>query len=349
MAKDEKYQKGFALLSHTSREEFALAIDIGGTKIAVTAVDHHGQTLLKPDSLQVPFTSNGVADSDRIIEMLAPYVEQAKSLPGKLVGIGLSCCGNIDSETGMAVLVANLHWRNLPFGQMMQRAFAIPVIAATDVRMAVLAEKVWGAAQELSSFAWATVGTGYGGYLYLDGKLYDGIHGFAGNFGHITLDERHGNPCGCGRNGCFETFVAGPAIARAGQSIAENGKSPYLQAVLAERQITTHDVFAAERSGDTAAHAILDEVLRLIAINLGGLVNTLDLQAIILGGGVVSAFPDFISRLDRRIRDFLMTAEAIQDLQIIQESFENSSLIGAAADVFLRQGIKTTPIGGDAR
>ncbi|MEW6401154.1 MAG: ROK family protein [Chloroflexota bacterium] len=333
-----------APLLHAWRGEFAFAVDIGGTKIALTAVDPCGRILLKPEKLLVPFASDGSADPDQILDMLKPFLEQAQRLPGKLVGIGLSCCGNIDPETGIAALAPNLHWHNLPFGMMMQQAFALPVFAATDVRMAILAEKIWGAAQNLSNFAWATLGTGYGGYLFLDGKLYDGVHRFAGNFGHMTLNERSGYPCGCGRNGCFESFVSGPGIARAGQAVAERGESPFLQAILVERTVMTRDVFAAEYAGDPGAHAILEEVLRLIAINLGGLVNTLDLEAIILGGGVVSAFPDFIPRLDQRIRDFLMTAEAIRDLRILKESFENSSLIGAAADVFLRQGIEMASI-----
>ena len=80
-----------------------------------------------------------------------------------------------------------------------------------------------------TQFAWATIGTGYGGYLFLDGKLYGGAHGFAGNFGHFTVDEVNGYPCGCGRRGCLETFVTSPAIAHAGQAALDVGQSPGLR------------------------------------------------------------------------------------------------------------------------
>ncbi len=323
------------------QQDFALAVDIGGTKAAVAFVDLQGRLLSPVEKHPVPFDDQHRAIPEKLIEIIAPYTEKARSLPGRFRGIGLSLCGNIDMQTGEAVLVANLHWRYVPFGQMVKDRFQIPVYAATDVRMAALAEVVWGAARGSRNFAWCTVGTGYGGYLFLDGKLYDGSHGFAGNFGHMTLDEINGDPCGCGRNGCFESFVSGPAIARAGQRAAENGQSPALRALTVERPVTTRDVFAARAAGDTEAAAIIEQVIRLIAINLGGLVNILDLDIIIMGGGVVNASPDFVNRVDRRIRDFLMTEEAIRDLKVVKETFENSALIGAAADVFLREEMLT--------
>jgi predicted NBD/HSP70 family sugar kinase len=107
--------------------------------------------------------------------------------------------------------------------------------------------------------------------------------------------------------------------------------------------VTTPDVFQAEAQGDPAASAILENVVRLISINLGGVVNTLDLDKIVMGGGVVHACPDFVTRIQRRIRDYLMTEEAKRDLQVVIESFENSALTGAAADVFLRSGTLPSP------
>jgi glucokinase len=323
----------------TDSQDFALAIDIGGTKAAFTIININGEQLVPIEKHFVPFDDSKVADPQKLIDLIAPYVDKARQLPGTMRGIGLSCCGNIDAKTGMAVLVSNLHWRYVPFGEMVQKAFNLPVFAATDVRMAVLGEVAWGAAKGIKNFAWATIGTGYGGYLFLNGRLYDGFHGFAGNFGHVTLDEINGYPCGCGRNGCFETFVAGPGIARAGQKAAESGSSPYLKNIASNRSITTRDVFAGEAAGDTGAHAVVEDVIRLISINLGGLVNILDLEMIIIGGGVTNASPDFISKINTRIRDFLMTEEAIRDLKIFKESFDNSSLTGAAADVFYRQGL----------
>ena len=291
------------------------------------------------EKFPVPFDADRRAIPEALIESIAPAIDKARALPGHFRGIGVSCCGNLEEDTGMAVLIPNLGWRYVPLGDMIHKRFGVDVFAATDVRMALLAEVVWGAAKGIRNVAWATVGTGYGGYLFLDGKLHRGTHGFAGNFGHMTLDEVNGYPCGCGRKGCFETFVAGPAIARAGQRAVDNAESPYLQGIANTRPIATADVFDAEAAGDTAASAIIEQVIRLIAINLGGLVNILDLDMIVVGGGVANASPDFVGRISQCIRSHLMTEEAIRDLQVVKESFENSALVGAAVDVFLRQGI----------
>jgi glucokinase len=318
--------------------EFALAIDIGGTKVAFAFVDINGNELIPAEKHLVPFDDAHRAIPEKVVDLIRPYVDRAREMPGKFLGIGYSNCGNVDIKTGMATLVANLGWRYVPIGQMISDAFGVPVYAATDVRMALVGELVWGAAKGYKNVAWATDGTGYGGYLFLDGKLFDGTHGFAGPFGHITVDEKNGYPCGCGRRGCMETFVSGPAIARAGTRAAESGVSPYLATILKERPITTRDVFAAEAAGDDGAHAVIEEVIRLLSISLSGIVNTLDLDVIIFGGGVTHGSPDFVERVSRRIRDFLMSEEAIRDLKVIPETHENSCLYGAAAEVFVRQG-----------
>ena len=302
-------------------------------------IDAAGQSHTPTAKHPVPFDAQNIADPVGLLDILAPYVEQARGLPGRLLGIGLSLCGNIDRATGEAVLVPNLHWRNLPFGRMAAERFDLPVYAATDVRMAAQAEALWGVAQGVRHFAWTTIGTGYGGYLFLDGKLYEGAHGFAGNFGHFTVDEINGYPCGCGRRGCLETYVAGPAIARAGQTALNAGTSPVLAELAQDGRVTSHMVFEAEAQGDPAAQAILEDVVRRVSIGLGGLVNTLDLDMIILGGGVVYGNPNLVARIDARIRQYMMTVEAKRDLRVVQESLPNSALYGAAAEVFVCTGL----------
>jgi glucokinase len=319
--------------------ETCLAVDIGGTKLAAALVGRDGQARSPIQIACVPFDSSGIADPQGLIRLMEPFVRQAREANENLVGLGLSVCGNIDMESGDAILVPNLHWRYLPFGRMVQDAFGLKVNAATDVCMAALAEHTWGAAKGVEHFIWATVGTGYGGFLWIKDGLYGGFHGFAGNFGHITLDEVNGYPCGCGRRGCFETFVAGPAIARAGQAAVNAGQSKMLAGMSAEKPVSTRMVFDARAAGDPAAVEIIENVIRLISINLGGVINLLDLQMIVMGGGVVNASPDFVECINRRIRDFLMTEEAKRDLRVVKESFPNSALFGAAAMVFDKQGL----------
>jgi len=319
--------------------KYSLAIDIGGTKVAMALIDQSGKVAGEIQKAFVPFEPSGVGDAKKLIETIQPFVDQSRQQGVEIIGLGLSLCGIVDEVSGEAVLTSNLHWRNLPFAEMLHNQVNLPVYAAADVRQAALAEHVWGIAKNIQNFAWCTVGTGYGGYLFLNGRLYGGAHCGAGNFGHMTLDEIHGEMCGCGRRGCYETYVAGPAIARNGQAAVNNGSSPKMAELAAGSTVTTRIVIQAYKEGDEAAIEIINQVIRLIAINLSGVVNTLDLEMIVMGGGVATSTPDFVKMVDNRIREYLMTEEAKRDLKVVTESFCNAALIGAGADVFVRSGI----------
>lgn len=316
-----------------------LAVDIGGTKIALKLFNLAGQSLAEVTLAPVPFGADGQADPHGLVAIILSGLEKARGSGCKPLALGLSICGNVDFKTGNCLLVPNLHWRDVPFGEMARAATGLPVFAATDVRQAALAEHTWGAARGVNHFCWCTVGTGYGGYLYLDGKPYDGVHSIAGPFGHNTLDEVNGYPCGCGRRGCVETYVAGPAIARAGQAALEAGQSPLLAELSAGGRVTTPMVLQAYRQGDVAAVNIIHEIVRKIAISLSGVNNLLDLELFILGGGVVQALPELVTMIDKKTRQHLMSPEACRDLKICRESFPNASLVGAAAHAFVQSGM----------
>ena len=315
-------------------KDVVLAVDIGGSKVACVLIDSSGNLLSDISTALVPFDRNGVADVKAILEILAPFTKNPM-----IRAIGISLCGNVDINSGEAILVPNLHWKHVPVGKLVSEMYQLPVFAATDVRQALIAELIWGKAQKSNYVAWGTIGTGFGGYLFLDGKLYSGFHGFAGNFGHNTIDEVNGYQCGCGKKGCVETFVAGPAIARSGQIALDKGESPALLKKAINGKITSRMVFEAESENDPRSKEIINDVIRRVCISLSGLVNILDLELIVLGGGVVKGSPEFVSRISKTIRPYLMTEEAKRDLRIELESFDNSALIGAGADAFERLGL----------
>ena len=323
----------------TTAPDPVLAIDIGGTSLRLALIGADGESIGGITRYAVPFADDGAADLPALLALMSEQAEAARGLIQSELRIGISLCGNVDLLSGDAILVPNLGWRNLPFGRLVSERFQAPVCVATDVRQAVLAESIWGAGVGARNFAWATVGTGYGGYLFLNGRLYGGVHGFAGNFGHTTLDEINGYPCGCGRRGCFETFVAGPAIARAGQSVLDAGSSPMLASLAADGIVNTRAVFRAVERGDAVATQIVDDAIRLICINLGGMVNLLDIELIVMGGGVTKAASWFVERVNADIRPYLMTVEAQRDLRVLRESTPNAALWGAAAHVFAAEGV----------
>lgn len=318
--------------------EPVLAVDIGGTSLRLGLISREGELIGDIARYGVPVAGDGSGDLPGILALMADHVERARRMVSGELRLGVSLCGNVELESGDAILVPNLGWRKLPFGKRVSERFRLPVCVATDVRQAVLAEATWGAGVKERNFAWATVGTGYGGYLFLAGRLYGGAHGFAGNFGHTTYDEVNGYPCGCGRRGCFETYVAGPAIARAGQAAHDAGSSAILRSLARDGRISTRAVFRAIALGDAVAAEIVDRAIRLICVNLGGVVNLLDIKLIVMGGGVTKAAPWLVERVNSDIRAYLMTAEAQRDLRVRRESTANAALWGAAAHVFAVEG-----------
>jgi glucokinase len=319
--------------------DFVLAADIGGSKASFTLLEKNAHLLLPTETLLVPFDKDGAAEIEDVVRLFAPFVEKAGHISGDFRAVGLSLCGNVMMETGEAILTPNLHWRYIPIGSLLSERYHVPVFVATDVYMAGLAELIWGKARGNRYFAWATIGTGFGGYLFLDGRPYGGYHGFAGNFGHNTIDDINGYLCGCGKKGCLETYAAGPAIARAGQKAVNEGRSRILADLAHGAAITSAMVFEAETKGDQSAKDIISDVVKKVAIGLSGLVNTLDLELIILGGGVVRGNPGIVDRIGVSIRPYLMTEEAKRDLRIEKESFDNSALIGAGVHAFQKLGL----------
>ncbi len=275
-----------------------------------------------------------MADLDGMIDLIRPHLQAARELPGRLVGVGVSLCGTVDPASGMALLVPNLHWRDVPFRSVMQAGLGLPVAVELDARLAALGEATWGAARGVENFAWVTMGTGLGAALWLNNRLYPGEHGFAGYFGHNVIDEVNGFPCGCGKRGCLETFVAGPAIARQGQAARDAGLSPLLNRLAGDRPVTAEMVFQADAAGEPAARQIIAAVVRLTALGLSHLVNILDVRLVVMGGGVAKAGPHFLERLAAQTRTYILSAQTAQDFHIAPESFPNASLFGAAAYAF---------------
>jgi len=318
-----------------------LAIDIGGTKIELGVFTPEGEMLVPSMRIAVQFNNKKEADISHIAAAAKDYFQEFKTIGWKMMGMGISACGHVDKTGKIVVLAPNLGWRDYPAGDILEGIFDLPIHMEVDTAMAATAEMMWGAARNVKNFAWCTIGTGMGSYYVLNGKLFGGTHGFAGEIGHITIDEVNGHPCGCGRRGCLETYVTGPAMARAGQMAVKRGESDMMREMARNSEVTSRVVVQAMKEKDPAACEIINDSINMIAKVMGGLANTLDLEMIIIGGGVANAIPNFIQIIQERIRDYLMFEEAKKDLRITAESFNNAALYGAAANFFIKEGILT--------
>lgn len=321
----------------TDKSPFSLALDIGGTKLEIGMIDANGNLLTGIDRIPIPF-KDGVASLEGILDIMDDYVEKAKKRKGAFRGIGLSSCGLVDLESGVVIISPNQHWYGVPLRSSVRERFDLPVYTATDTRLAVLGEAAWGAGSKAQNFAWVTMGTGLGAAFFLNGKLYGGERGFAGAFGHNTVDEINGYPCGCGRRGCLETYASGRALARNGQAAVDMGHMTVLKEIAKDRRVTAKMVFEAESMGDEVAKHLINQLVRYAGIGISQLINIMDINFIIMGGGLSKVGPDFLKRIESESKKHLFNAKVANEIRIIRESLPNSAMYGAAANVFMHFG-----------
>lgn len=268
----------------TARRRPVLALDIGGTKLAVAVVTEDGAT----HGLLVEPTLRDAGPDDvlrRLFDMGRRSVASAGL--GAVAAVGISCGGPLDAATG--VLLGPLHlpgWDHVPIVAMAEDAFGVPAVLANDATVGAVAEWRYGAAVGRSTVLYLTVSTGIGGGSIVDGRLHLGAAGNGGEFGHVLV-RSGGRPCLCGREGCLEGYASGGSIARrAREAVAERGAGSSLAGV---EDLRAEHVVAAAEAGDALAREVWDETVELLGVAVTDLVNVFEPDMVVLGGGVTRA------------------------------------------------------------
>jgi len=203
-------------------------------------------------------------------------------------------------------------WENVPLREIMERNIGVPVVVDNDANVAALGEFVYGAGQGSQNMVYYTLSTGIGGGLILNGRLYRGSRGRAGEVGHIHSEIRHGLPCPCGNTGCLEAYCSGDSIAhRASVSHAA-------------------DVFS-QIDTDTRCRSIIDDILYRLGASMAGICNLLDPNCVVVGGAVAVKNPEFIERLRTVMKTYLLYADKNPPQILTAVLGDNSVLLGAAA------------------
>jgi glucokinase len=201
-----------------------------------------------------------------------------------VAAVGIGVPGQVDNETGEVKLAVNLETPTLPLGHILSTYYGVPVFVENDGNAVTLGTYRFLAEKSIRHMAFVTLGTGVGAGLVINGELYRGSRGMAGEIGHIVVEDSDFR-CQCGKYGCLETFVAGPAIARFGREAATQQET-----VLNRLEtITAKDVFDAAAHGDTAALAIVDRVGRYLGRATQALMMSYDVELIYIGGGLSRA------------------------------------------------------------
>jgi glucokinase len=305
----------------------AIGIDVGGTKIAALLVDRDG-TVLARELRPTP------ADDQRAT--LSTMVEAARAVAGSgVVGVGIAAAGLVDRE-GILRYAPNLAWRDARLVAHVSGELGLFAMADNDVNAAVWGEYRHGAGRGSRNLLMVSVGTGIGGGIVLDGHLYRGANGFAGEIGHVVV-EPSGPRCGCGNRGCWEQVASGTAITRTGQRAAARHPHSSLRERAGgdPRAVTGAMVTEAAQDGDIVSRGIFVEVGHKLGVGIAGLVNVLDPDLVVVGGGVSEAGDLLLEPARDAFRRSVEGRHHRPEVPIVQAALgSDSGAIGAAALVF---------------
>lgn len=282
---------------------FSVGVDLGGTNLRVAAYTRASgllETILLPTRLSAGRHAV-VEDMCRSIrKLIDTYSSQYE-----LTGVGIGTPGPLELPAGRLHNPPNLPgWDGFELREEIENCLGMSVIVESDANLAALAECVLGSGRTLGidSLCMLTLGTGIGNGIILNGKIWHGVNGMAGEAGHVTIWP-NGPACGCGSNGCLEMYASATAVRRIALEAAASGKAPALTALAKKNpEFTTRDLSSLAESGDADAQHIFDDVGRALGIGLAGLVNTLNLPLYVVGGGLANAWHLFAPTLFVELR-----------------------------------------------
>jgi glucokinase len=259
----------------------AIGLDCGGTKVAGVLVDEDGEVLAR-GSAETP-----ASDADAIMKTIFQVAEELRA-DGRAEAIGIGAAGMVDFAAGTMRWAPNLAWEELPIRDRVSEQMDLRCVVDNDANAAAWGEYRFGAARGFRHVLMVTVGTGIGGGIIADGALYRGAHGFGGEIGHVIV-EPGGPECGCGNRGCWEQVASGNAIDRLGRLAAESRPESAIARLAGGDPVTGRHVEQAAQEGDPTATRIFADVGRRLGEGIAGLVNILDPEAVVIGGGVAAA------------------------------------------------------------
>jgi glucokinase len=287
--------------------DFSIGVDLGGTNLRIAAVSAEGQLLEK-----VTLTTKLALGREHVIGEMCDAIQTLSGkykATGNFLGAGLGLPGLIDLEAGMMRKAVNLPgWENYPARAEIERRLGLPkngapVVLENDARVAALGEQWLGAARGVENMAVLTLGTGIGGGIVLGGKIWHGMNGMAGEFGHVTL-EPGGHLCGCGNRGCSEQYASASALLGMAREAIATGQAPALaQAASQNFEFGAKSIYDLAIQGDEPARRILQSFGRYLGLLLAGLVNVLNLEMYVIGGGASSAWDAFAPSMFEELRE----------------------------------------------
>ena len=313
-------------------KEFAIGIDLGGTNTRIALVNREGQITV---SEEFPTQSDqpGKIIVHAISEQIETILVKVSCHRNEIQGIGLASAGFLSPQEGFIYFSPNLPTlSNFPIVKLLEEDTGLMTILENDANAAAIGEHWLGAGKNINNFIFITLGTGLGSGIILNGEIWHGTQGFAGEFGHTTLFP-DGLPCKCGRKGCLEVYCSASAIVHfAHEKLKQGGEISSLNKE--SKPLTSRMIFEHALRGDSLACDTFKETGTYLGMALSNVFNLLDLQMAIIGGKVAEA-DDFILKPVRDVVERMAISSRYYPPQVLKSELgDNAGVLGAARLVF---------------
>jgi glucokinase len=327
------------MAARKQRPRYLIGVDLGGTKIMAGALSEDGQRHFGMRSIPTQPEQGAETVIERLIALVEGVILDAMAETNAtrrdFIGIGMGAPGPLDRERGLVVVAPNLGWRNVPLRDLVASRLGIPVAIDNDANCATLGEWWQGAARGGRTVIGFTIGTGIGGGIVLDGRLFHGASDVAGEIGHTTI-ELNGRHCKCGNYGCLEAYASGPAIATRAREVLVREESASLLPTLVEgdlEQITAQTVYDAAQMGDAVAQEVVRDTARYLGAGIASLLNILNPDTVVVAGGVTAAGEALFAPLRAEVRRRAFRP-AVEAARIVAAELPGTAGVVGAVAVF---------------
>ncbi|MCF6150148.1 MAG: ROK family protein [Candidatus Kuenenia sp.] len=305
---------------------YLIGIDLGGTNLKAGIVDRGGR-ILHRFSIKTNADAESLVISQQICELIAEIIKNARIEKSGIIGIGLGSPGLIDKQGETILFSPNLSkWRDIPIKRIIAEKFDLPCVLENDANAAAWGEKWAGAGKNANSLVMLTLGTGIGGGIILDNKLWRGMNNVAGEIGHMSI-QTDGPQCNCGNYGCIEVYASATGMVKRFRKLLESGKASLLKK---DDEITAKRINEAAVQGDEAAQSIIEETGYYLGIAIVNIIHILNPEVIVLAGGMIGSGELLMNPMKRTIEKRVLKASYKDTKIVFSQLGTDAGIIGAA-------------------
>ena len=307
---------------------YCVGVDLGGTNIAVGLMDLDSKRIVDKISVKTNAPRPCEEISADIHRVCLELCEHAGIELHQLDWIGVATPGVV--KNGIVISADNLGWKNVPFGDIVKELTGRPIFVANDANAAAYAEAMWGCGRGEASLVAVTLGTGVGGGIIIDGKIWEGINGFAAEIGHMVI-EANGRQCSCGQRGCLEAYCSATALVNETKRMMQLYPDSLMWELAGGDIERANGVlpFEAKKRGDCAATLVIDDFVNYLALGIASLINVFQPAVVCVGGGISGEGENLAKPLRERLKYISFGTDECRTKLEIAKYRNDAGIIGA--------------------